>query len=145
MKFKVFSFNKVNSTNDLAIKKIRKGYNKGLIITSEQKKGRGQYGKKWISIKGNLFVSLFFEISKKKSTKKITFINCYIIKKVITKFVNNKKITIKLPNDIQINKKKVCGILQEIITKNEKKFIIIGIGINLIKNPLIKNYQNQIF
>ena len=39
-----------------------------------------------------------------------------------------------------INKKKVCGILQEIKFNNESKFIVIGIGINLIKNPEIKNY-----
>ena len=39
-----------------------------------------------------------------------------------------------------IKKKKICGILQEIKFKNEAKFIIIGIGINLIKNPKIKNY-----
>ena len=39
-----------------------------------------------------------------------------------------------------VNKKKICGILQEIKFKNESKFLIIGIGINLIKNPKIKNY-----
>ena len=39
-----------------------------------------------------------------------------------------------------INKKKICGILQEIKFNNESKFIVIGIGINLIKNPEIKNY-----
>ncbi len=37
-------------------------------------------------------------------------------------------------------KKKICGILQEIKFNNEAKFIVIGIGINLIKNPEIKNY-----
>ena len=37
-------------------------------------------------------------------------------------------------------KKKICGILQEIKFNQEKKFLVIGIGINLIKNPIIKNY-----
>ena len=37
-------------------------------------------------------------------------------------------------------KKKICGILQEIKFNNEAKFIVIGVGINLIKNPKIKNY-----
>ena len=37
-------------------------------------------------------------------------------------------------------KKKICGILQEIKFNQKHKFIIIGIGINLIKNPIIKNY-----
>ena len=39
-----------------------------------------------------------------------------------------------------INRKKICGILQETLTKIDKKYLIVGIGINLIKNPLIKNY-----
>ena len=51
-----------------------------------------------------------------------------------------KKITVKYPNDLLINKKKFCGILQEIIFNKEFKFLIVGIGINLIKNPKIKNY-----
>ena len=37
-------------------------------------------------------------------------------------------------------KKKICGILQEIKFNQEQNFIIIGIGINLIKSPIIKNY-----
>ena len=30
--------------------------------------------------------------------------------------------------------------LQEIINKQNQKFLILGIGINLIKNPIISNY-----
>ena len=39
-----------------------------------------------------------------------------------------------------IDKKKISGILQEIISISDKSFLIIGIGINLIKSPKIKNY-----
>ncbi len=39
-----------------------------------------------------------------------------------------------------INKKKICGILQDVIFARNKKFLITGIGINVIKNPNIKNY-----
>ena len=63
MKLKKFNFKTVNSTNDLAIQIIKKTNNKsGIIIAEKQKKGRGQYGKKWTSFKGNLFVSIFFKI-----------------------------------------------------------------------------------
>ena len=48
---------------------------------------------------------------------------------------------IKYPNDLLINKKKFCGILQELIFNKKKKFIIVGVGINLIKNPIINDYQ----
>ena len=39
-----------------------------------------------------------------------------------------------------INKKKISGILQENISILGKKFLIVGIGINLVKNPKLINY-----
>ena len=139
MIFKKFFYKKVNSTNDLAIKKIKTGITKGIIIADYQKKGRGQHGKKWLSFKGNLFITIFFKIKENINLKKITILNCKIIKKTLFKYIK-KKISIKPPNDLLINKKKICGILQEIKFNNESKFIVIGIGINLIKSPEIKNY-----
>jgi len=139
MKFKKFFYKKVNSTNDLAVKKIKTGFKKGIIVSEFQNKGRGQFGKKWFSYKGNLFITIFFEIKKNITIKKMTIMNCEIIKKILFKYIK-KKIIVKYPNDLLINKKKFCGILQEIIFNKEFKFLIVGIGINLIKNPKIKNY-----
>ena len=139
MNFKKFFYKKVNSTNDLAIKKIKTGIIQGIIIADYQKKGRGQHGKKWLSFKGNLFITIFFKIRQNINIKKITVLNCKILKKILLKYIK-KKISIKAPNDLLINKKKICGILQEIKFNNEAKFIVIGVGINLIKNPKIKNY-----
>ena len=139
MIFKKFFYKKVNSTNDLAIKKIKTGITQGIIIADYQKKGRGQHGKKWLSFNGNLFITIFFKIKENINIKKITILNCKIIKKSIFKYIK-KAISIKPPNDLLINKKKICGILQEIKFNNQSKFIVIGIGINLIKNPEIKNY-----
>ena len=65
MKFKKFNFKNVNSTNDIAIRLIKKTNNKfGVIVADKQKKGRGRFGRKWISYKGNLFVSIFFSLDK---------------------------------------------------------------------------------
>ena len=139
MIFKKFYYKKVNSTNGLAIKKIKNGITKGIVIADYQKKGRGQHGKKWLSFKGNLFITIFFKLKENINIKKITILNCKIIKKTLFKYIK-KTISIKPPNDLLINKKKICGILQEIKFNNKSKFIIIGIGINLIKSPEIKNY-----
>ena len=139
MIFKKFFYKKVNSTNDLAMKKIKNGITQGIVIADYQKKGRGQHGKKWLSFKGNLFITIFFKLKENINIKKITILNCKIIKKTLFKYIK-KTISIKPPNDLLINKKKICGILQEIKFNNKSKFIVIGIGINLIKSPQIKNY-----
>ena len=141
MKFKIFRFKKVKSTNSTAIRIIKNfKFNYGMIISETQNKGKGQYGKKWISYKGNLFVSFFYKIEDLAvSVKQLTKINCILVRKLLFKYYK-KKITLKKPNDLLINKKKICGILQESISISDKKYLVVGIGINLIKNPNIKNY-----
>ena len=142
MKLKKYQFKRVKNTNDVAIKKIKSGISSGIILTETQTKGRGQYGKKWISFKGNLLMSIFFEINTDTSIKNMTFKNCEMIRRSIQKFTKSK-IKIKPPNDLLINKEKICGILQEIFFLNKKKFIVVGIGLNLVKSPKIKKYPTN--
>ena len=141
MKLKKFKFKKVKSTNDTAIRIIKNSnYKSGMIISDKQIKGRGQYGKKWISYEGNLFVSFFYELKNiKLSLSTLTKINCLLVKKLLSKYYK-KKIIFKKPNDLLINKKKISGILQETISTSDNKFLIVGVGINLVKSPKIKNY-----
>ena len=141
MKFKIFRFKKVNSTNNTAIRIIRNSnLNYGMVISEMQNNGRGQYGKKWISYKGNLFISFFYNLENfTVSVKQLTKINCLLVKKLLSLYCKNK-IIFKKPNDLIIHKKKICGILQETLVKLNKKYLIVGIGINLIKSPYIKNY-----
>ena len=142
MKFKKFKFKKVKSTNNTAIRIIKNtNCTLGMVISDTQTKGKGQYGRKWISSKGNLFVSFFNEFNNiNLSISNITKINCLLVKKLLSKFTN-KNILFKKPNDLIIDKKKISGILQEVIVKADKKFLITGIGININKNPNIKNYS----
>ena len=141
MIIKSFNYKFVNSTNDIAINLIKqKNIKAGFVLAEKQKKGRGQRGKKWISYKGNLFISIFFSLEKINLTlKQLTKTNTKLIIKLISQYYK-KKIKLKLPNDILINKKKICGILQETIQKNDNKYLIVGIGLNLIKSPKIKEY-----
>ena len=141
MKFKILRFKRLRSTNDTAIRIIQNSSLKyGMIIAENQSHGRGQYGKKWLCFKGNLFVSFFYSLENLNLTlSQITKLNCLLVKKMISKYYK-KKITYKKPNDLLIKGKKISGILQEIIHKNDKKSLIVGIGLNLVKNPIIRNY-----
>ena len=107
MKLKKFKFKKVKSTNNTAIRIIKENkYNLGMVVAETQVNGRGQYGRKWISSKGNLFISFFNELNKTKlSTNVITEINCLLVKKLLSSFTS-RKILFKKPNDLLIDKKK---------------------------------------
>ena len=143
MKLKKFKYKKVKSTNDTAIKLIKsKNFKSGIVISETQSKGKGRYGRNWISYKGNLFATIFHEFNLSNlSISRITKINCLLVKKLLLRYTK-KKITFKKPNDLLIEKKKISGILQETIFFSNKTFLITGIGININKNPIIKDYPS---
>ena len=139
MKFKIFKFRNVTSTNDVAINLIKEDKKEtGCIYAEIQTKGRGTRGRRWISQKGNFFGSIFFPLKNYYPPfNEFTIINPVIISGVMENFCEKKNISFKWPNDVFLNGKKICGILQELITLNSKKFLIIGIGINIVSNPNI--------
>ena len=141
MKLEQFNFKKVNSTNQTSIRLIKSSKSEfGLIVSEVQSKGKGQYGRKWISLKGNIFLSFFYKLENiNLSLSSLTKKNCFLVRSVISKYYK-RKITFKAPNDLLIKKKKICGILQEKIEQSKKEYLIVGIGFNLIKNPTIPNY-----
>ena len=144
MKFEIFKFKNLTSTNDKAMDLIKNKKKKsGFIFAKNQTDGRGTQGKKWISMEGNFFGSLFFKLSNDYPPfNEFSIINPIIISDVLKKISNKNNIRLKFPNDIFINKKKVCGILQEVINNENKDFLIIGIGINVASNPVLNNVYN---
>ena len=139
MKFEIFKFTRVTSTNDVAISLIEKEKREsGCVYAASQTKGRGTHGKIWISNKGNLFVSIFFHLRENYPPfNEFSIINPLIISEVLKHFCKDKKVSLKFPNDVFLNGKKICGILQETITFEKKNFLIIGIGMNVTSNPKI--------
>jgi len=143
MKLRSIKFKSVGSTNDIAHKLIKKKNIKPtIIISKKQTKGRGTMGKKWISKKGNLFLTIFFDMSKKKiDFKKFAVLNAYLLKSILIKKFSNK-IKIKWPNDLLFEGKKICGILQETVIDAGKKFLIVGIGINTNFDPKNRSFSS---
>ena len=143
MKVKLLRFKSVKSTNDVALKLIQKKNSRPTMIVSEtQTHGRGTMGKKWISQKGNLFISIFFEMNQKNiNFKHFAILNAYLLKNILSKNFS-KKIKIKWPNDLLHKNKKICGILQEVIDYKDKKFLVVGIGINTNIGPINKGFSS---
>ena len=143
MKFKLYKYKSLTSTNDQAISFIKNENDEsGYIHSDNQTCGRGTHGKKWISTKDNLFGSIFFPLKDiYPSFHEFSFINPILIFDVIKSFCGSCDLSLKWPNDILINGKKICGILQETIKKKDKSYLIIGIGINLFSNPKINGIK----
>ena len=123
------SFKIITSTNDYV--KNYLGLNNKIIAMSEiQTKGRGRSNNIWYSPKGGIWLSIGFLCNIdaiELSTPIIKHINEFLLQ-----YVNSE---IKPPNDILINSKKLCGLLVETETKQNKiKKVIIGIGINYNNN-----------
>tara|TARA_B110000305_G_C19064107_1_gene458485 strand:- start:192 stop:563 length:372 start_codon:yes stop_codon:yes gene_type:complete len=121
MKLKIIRFKSVKSTNDEAVKLIRSDkYLSGLVTANTQTRGRGTMGKKWISCKGNIFISIFFKVNLVKiKIKNYLIINAKIIKKILNE--NTKKIIkIKKPNDLLIEKKKYVEYYKKLLNIKKK-------------------------
>ena len=145
MKFEVFKFKNVTSTNDIAINLIKEKQKKiGCVYADTQTKGRGTHGKEWISDKGNLFGSIFFPLENNYPPfNEFSIINPIIISDVIKHFCDKENVNLKFPNDVFVNRKKICGVLQETIISGSRKFLIVGIGVNIVSNPDINGgYQS---
>lgn len=107
-----------------------------VIWTLEQSAGRGKLDRKWLSFKGNLFVSLvvpfYFPLSR---VGELSFLTALSVAEAINSLDPQLKVLCKWPNDIIINDKKVGGILLETLSKGTKNFVSIGIGLNLDSFP----------
>lgn len=103
-----------------------------VLVADHQTDGRGQFGRKWLSEPGeNLLFSIYFEPELKPAdAPQITQIAAQAVVKVLTHY--GIPCAIKLPNDVLVNGKKICGILTESSSQGEKLlYVVVGIGLNV--------------
>ncbi len=136
MEFHHISLDEVDSTNNYAAKMIQmtKHVNPSVITARYQTHGKGQRGKVWESSANSNLMTSFIIFNNHLQIENLYFLNKSIANAVhstILYFLPNQNISIKWPNDIWVNGKKIAGILIEnqwrgAITQSS----IIGIGIN---------------
>ena len=121
MKLTISKLRRVKSTNDEAIKLIKKNKSKiGILLAEFQDKGRGTMGKKWVSLHGNLFFSIYFQLDYSKiKLNQITILNPHIIKNIFKKY-SKYKVRIKKPNDILIKKKNYVEFFKKLLIIKQK-------------------------
>ncbi len=124
----------VASTNTIAKDLAVKGEKEGtVVIGNHQTAGKGRLGRTWVSPYGTgiwMSVILRPDIVPTQAPF-ITILAALAVARSIEQ-VSGVKSGIKWPNDIVLDKRKVCGILTEMSAEIERvNHIVVGIGINV--------------
>lgn len=129
----VHLFPEVASTNTIAMEMASMGAPEGAVVLAEtQTGGKGRRGRKWISPKGNLYLSVVLrpDIPLYRSPV-ITLMGAVAVASAI-RGMSGVKAAIKWPNDILVSGKKISGLLTEMSAEQDRvRHIVLGIGIDV--------------
>jgi BirA family biotin operon repressor/biotin-[acetyl-CoA-carboxylase] ligase len=127
-------FEQTDSTNDTILQLANTNSKEGLVVFAEhQTAGRGQRGNRWESTAGKgLWFSILLrpEIDVARSPRLTTWAAEAISDAIQREFSLTP--AIKLPNDVQIDGRKVAGVLVEMRARKKAAHLAIaGIGVNV--------------
>ncbi len=133
--YKIFVYDSIESTNTEAEKLIANGINGPFaVVANYQSAGRGRLGRKWYSPKsGNLNISIAIRPNVNLvKLRTLTLWQAIKIVELLRDLTGNQKISVKWPNDLVIEDKKLGGMLTEAsIDSDSVKALIFGLGLNL--------------
>ena len=127
--FTVEYYDVLSSTNDFVRKNLFHGR---VVVAGYQTAGRGQRERTWVAKpESSLLATVVLDISNTEgiNSEKLSLGTAKAIIHAISLFGLCPKL--KLPNDIMVDGKKICGILIEVVNG----FAIIGFGINVNDHP----------
>lgn len=128
---KVIYYPSLTSTNDIAKHEAQNKAPEGTVVIADvQTAGKGRLKRVWLSPKGSIALSIIFYPTLTQLPSLIMIASLGVVHTI--KAVTGLKSQIKWPNDVQINGKKVCGILIENDVQSDVVgYSVIGIGINV--------------
>ena len=135
----------VGSTNDEARQRAENGAPDGTLIQARtQTDGRGRRGRNWVSPVGNLYMSLILRPDCFAAAGlEVSFVSaiamCDTIGSVLPPMIT---VTVKWPNDVLVNGRKVAGILLESASGSTGKlrWLVVGLGVNIEHFPRNTEY-----
>jgi len=140
--------NEVESTNNYANQLVlSKAAEHGTVVLAQhQKKGRGQQGNSWESEPGKNLLASFILFPQFLPAAKQFYLS-KMVSLALVDFLKTEtsEVSIKWPNDIYIQNKKVAGILIENSIKGRNvSSAIIGIGLNLNQEIFVSDAPNPV-
>lgn len=132
--FPLIYLEEATSTNEEILKFLSEEPEGLSLYTFHQTNGKGQYGNRWESPKGqSLAYSIALDTKKTNlSANLFNYHTAIMVRDFIAKMTHYNP-EIKWPNDIILNAKKICGMLIEKVSSESHQFYIVGIGINVLR------------
>ena len=128
--FNCIYFEELDSTNSYAKRNIDSLNNYDVIIANNQTSGRGRLSRKWHADNKSLTFSIVIKDTRIiNDFASLSLLSAVAIYNTLIKYVPN--VSLKWPNDVIVNNKKISGILMEAVSFNELSSLILGIGINV--------------
>ncbi|MFN8378783.1 MAG: biotin--[acetyl-CoA-carboxylase] ligase [Anaerolineae bacterium] len=123
-------FERIESTNDLGLDWLQQGAPAGaLIVADAQTDGRGRLGRTWYAPPGSaLLFTMVFTVPRELAVRS-TMLGALAVAETLRE-MGVRGVGIKYPNDVQIARRKVCGVLAE-AAWTDKVGVALGIGINV--------------
>lgn len=137
--------NEIDSTNLYAGKNI--SLTPALVMAENQSSGRGRFSRKWLSEPGkNLTFTVVLDFNLKyENIFVVNFFISLMIFFTLMKIIPGRYITLKWPNDILVDGKKICGILSESENqKNDAKRFFIGVGLNVNQEIFPDDFKSNV-
>ena len=139
MNYHYIHFDEIDSTNNYLKNSYRLLDNFTFVSADYQSKGKGRNDRVWESTKGlNLMFSILIKDPKLlNESKALSLMTAVEIAKLLETYGLNN-VSIKWPNDVLVNDKKICGILLEGQLPN---YLVIGVGLNVNQKEFPSNLR----
>lgn len=128
----ILFFEKIDSTSTYCKENFKILNDKSVVIAKKQSLGRGKNNRSWKSPTGGLYFSILLKnnLPSQENIKLLPLVTSVAVFNALKSL--NVSSSIKWPNDLLIEGKKLCGILVESkLSSSGIKYIVIGIGINV--------------
>ena len=139
MNYHYLHFDEIDSTNNYLKNSYQLLDNFTFVSADYQSKGKGRNDRVWESLKDlNLMFSILIKDPKLlNESKALSLMTAVEIAKLLESYqINN--VSIKWPNDVLVNDKKICGILLEGQLPN---YLVIGVGLNVNQKEFPSNLR----
>src|SRR5207245_10860700 len=118
----------VSSTQDYLANELRSDKEGEFVVSEVQNEGRGREGRTWVSPRGGLWVSITLKPDRSELADKITDMATRSVMGTLSEEYSLAGCSIKLPNDVICNGKKLAGVRVDAIVKGITTVAYLGKG-----------------